>query len=257
MKAFKAAPALRDMLTREMTREKQVITTVLRLTQTGPVTRDLLRKHTRLDTALQNKTLTKLSEDGLLKLRHNLIETSSSQRVNLAFRAIMQGEDLEKTCRFLKWTEFEGVTAEALQVNEFKVLRNLRFKHRGKRWELDVVGFKEPLIVCIDCKHWGKRLNQAGLIKAVEVQVERTKAFADALPNYWKKTGLNKWKTALLVPLVLSLISGSVKLHNNVPIVAILQLQDFINILPFEAHLLTHFNQQSLLPEQKLTDYCK
>lgn len=245
------------MLTRKMAHEKQVITTVLRLTQTGPVTKDLLRKHTRLDIALQNKTLTKLSGDGLLQLKQNLIVVSPNQRVNLAFRAIMQGEDLEKTCRFLKWSEFEGVTAEALQVNGFKVLRNLRFKHKGKRWELDVVGFREPLIVCVDCKHWGKRLNQAGLIKAVEVQVERTKAFADALQNYWKKTGLNEWKTALLVPLVLSLISGSVRFHDNVPIVAILQLQDFINILPFEAHSLQHFHQQSLLPEQKLTDYCK
>lgn len=240
-----------------MTHEKQAITTVLRLTQTGPVTKDLLRKHTHLDTVLLNKTLTKLSEDGLLQLRQNLIVASSSQRVNLAFRAIMLGEDLEKTCRFLKWAEFEGVTAEALQVNGFKALRNFRFKYKGKRWELDVVGFREPLIVCLDCKHWRRRLNQAGLIKAVEVQAERTEAFAEALPNYWKRTGLNKWKTALLVPLVLSLISGSLRVHNNVPIVAVLQLQDFINMLPFEAHLLTHFTQQSLLPEKKLTDYCK
>jgi len=240
-----------------MTYEKHVTTAVLKLTQAGPITKDLLRKHTRLDTTLLNKTLTKLSEDGLLQLKQNLIVASSSQRVNLAFKAILLGEDLEKTCRFMKWTEFEGVTAEALQVNGFKVLRNLRFKHKGKRWEMDVVGFREPLIVCVDCKHWRRRLNQAGLFKAVEAQVERTKAFTDALPNYWKKTELSEWKTALLVPLVLSLISGSLRFHNNVPIVAILQLQDFLNILPFEAHLLTHFRQQSLLPEQKLTDYCK
>ena len=235
--------------------ERHLITSVLRLTEAGPVAKDLLRKHARLDTTLLNKTLTNLSSNGLLQLRQDLIEVSPNQRVNLAFRAIMLGGDLEKTCRFLKWSEFEAVTAEALQVNGFEASRNLRFKNRGKRWEMDVIGFKEPLIVCIDCKHWRKRLNQAGLNKAVEAQVKRTKAFSDLLPSYWRKTGLGEWKIATLVPLVLSLISGSLRLRNNVPIVSILQLQDFINTLPFEAHRLTHFSQQSLRPDQKLTDY--
>lgn len=234
-----------------------MIASVLRLTESGPVTKDLLRKHARLDSALLSKTLTKLSDNGLVELKQNLIEVSSSQRVNLAFRAVMLGDDLEKTCRYLRWSEFEGVTAEALQVNGFKVSRNLRFKHRGKRWEMDVIGFKEPLIACIDCKHWRKRLNQSGLVKAVEAQVERTEAFGNALPGYRKKARLSEWKTATLVPLVLSLVSGSQRFHNNVPIVSILQLQDFINTLPFEAGKLTHFKQQMLKTEQKLTDYCK
>jgi Holliday junction resolvase-like predicted endonuclease len=240
-----------------MTCEKHVIISILRLTQTGPVSRELLRKDTRLDSTLLNKLLTKFADNGLFQLKQNWIEVSPSQRVNLAFRAIMLGGDLEKLCRFLKWTEFEGVAAEALQVSGFKVLRNFRFKRKGKRWEMDVIGFKEPLVVCIDCKHWRRRLTQAALIKAVEAQLERTKAFADTLPNYWTKTGLGKWKNALIVPLILSLVSGSVKFYNNVPIVSILQLRDFINTLPLEAHLLTHFSKKSLHGEEKLTDYCK
>lgn len=122
---------------------------------------------------------------------------------------------------------------------------------------MDVIGFDEPLIMCIDCKHWRRRLNRSGLVKAVEAQVERTEAFGDVLHDYWRKTGLSEWKAATLVPLVLSLISGSQKFHNNVPIVSILQLQDFISTLPFEAHKLTHFAKLSLKPEQKLSDYCK
>ncbi len=237
--------------------ERHVITAVLKLTEAGPVSVDLLGKQTRLNSMLLNKTLQRLSDSGLVRLRPNLVEVSSSQRVKLAFRAISLGEDLEKACRFLKWSEFEGVAAEALQANDFNVLRNFRFKHKSKRWEIDVIGFKEPLIVCIDCKHWRRRLNQAGLVRAVEAQMERTEAFAEALPKYWTKTGLSEWKTASILPLVLSLISGSVKFHGKVPIVSILQLQDFINTLPFEACNLTYFRQQSLKQEQKLSDYCK
>lgn len=240
-----------------MTHEKNVIASILRLTQTGPVTKELLKKDTRLDSALLNKMLAKLSNSGLLQLKQSLIEASSSQRVNLAFRAAMLGGDLERTCRFLKWAEFESVTAEALQANGFKIMKNVHFKHKEKRWEMDVAGFREPLIVCIDCKHWRRRLSQAALVKAVEAQMERTRAFADALPKYWTRTGLNEWKTALLVPLILSLVSGSLKFHNSVPIVSVLQLQDFINTLPFEVNSLTHFRQQLLLHDGKLTDYCK
>jgi Holliday junction resolvase-like predicted endonuclease len=240
-----------------MTCEKHVIISILRLTQTGPVSRELLGKDAHLDSALLNKLLTEFADNGLFQLRRNLIEVSPCQRVNLAFRAIMLGGDLEKVCRFLKWTEFEGVAAEALQESGFKVLRNFRFKRKGKRWEIDVIGFREPLVVCIDCKHWRRRLTHATLIKAVEAQLERTRAFADALPSYWTRTGLSKWKNALIVPLILSLVSGFLKFYNNVPIVSMLQLQDFINTLPLEAHLLTHFSKQSLHGEQKLTDYCK
>jgi Holliday junction resolvase-like predicted endonuclease len=244
-------------MSRKMTYEKHVIISILRLTQMGPVSRELLRKDSRLDSVLLSKLLTKFANNGLFQLKQNLIEVSPNQRVNLAFRAIMLGGDLEKTCRFLKWTEFEGVAAEALLVSGFKVLRNFRFKRKGKRWEIDVIGFREPLVVCIDCKHWRRRLSQAALIKAVEAQLQRTEAFADALPNYWMKAGLGKWKNALIVPLILSLVSGSPKFHNNVPIVSMLQLRDFINTLPLEAQLLTHFSKQSLRGEQKLTDYCK
>jgi Holliday junction resolvase-like predicted endonuclease len=240
-----------------MNYERQVMSSILELTQRGPVSRELLRKTTQFDSAFLNKTLAKFSSNEFFQLKQNLIEVSPSQRVNLAFRVIMLGGDLERTCRLLKWTEFEGVAAEALQVNGFIVLRNFRFKREGKRWEMDVIGFREPLVVCIDCKHWRRRLTQSALIKAVEAQLERTKAFADALPNYWTKTRLNEWKTALIVPLILSLVSGSLKFYNNVPIVSILQLRDFINALPCEAHLLTHFSKQRLRSEQKLTDYCK
>jgi Holliday junction resolvase-like predicted endonuclease len=240
-----------------MTYERQVMNSILELTQRGPASKELLRKTTHLDSAFLNKTLAKLFDNGFFQLKQNFIEVSPSQRVNLAFRVIMLGGDLERTCRLLKWAEFEGVAAEALQINGFVVLRNFRFKRKGKRWEMDVIGFREPLVVCIDCKHWRRRLTQAALVKVVEAQLERTREFADVLPSYWTKTRLNDWKTALIVPVILSLVSGSLKFYNNVPIVSILQLRDFINTLPCEAHLLTHFSKQSLHREQKLTDYCR
>jgi len=240
-----------------MATERNVIVSVLKLTQTGPIQKELLRKDARVSAQVLDDALKKLFEDGLIRQRRDLVEVSSSQRVSMAVQAIKLGADFERICNFLEWSEFESIVAQVFHANGFRVLRNFRFKHAGKRWEVDVLSFREPLIVCVDCKHWRRGWSQAATIKAVEAQVERTRAFADALPNYYQKARLTEWKSATLVPLILSLVHGPFKFHSNVPIVPVLQLQDFINELPLEIGSLTHFKKKQIRIERNLTDYSK
>jgi len=68
---------------------------------------------------------------------------------------------------------------------------------------------------------------------------------------------LAEWKSATLVPLILSMVHGPFKFYNNVPIVPVLQLQDFINELPLEINSLTHFKKKAIKLNQNLTDYSK
>lgn len=240
-----------------MTYEREIIASILKLTANDPVQKELVRKDARVNAQLLDTSLERLVESGLLNQHHNLVETSSSQRVSMAVQAVKLGADLEKVCKFLKWTEFEGIAAQTFQANRFRVLRNFRFKHAEKRWEIDVIGCYEPLIVCVDCKHWQRHLGAATLVKVVQAQLERTKAFADSLQSYYQKIRIAEWKTAKIVPLVLSLVPGAFKFHNNVPIVPVLQLQDFINGLPLEVDSLTYFRKKLVNFEQKLTDYTK
>lgn len=228
-----------------MTSEKDVIASLLRLTKTGPIHKELLRKEARVSVKVLDETLRKLFQDGFIRQKRCLVEASSNQRVSMAAQAIKLGADFERICKFLEWTEFESIAAQAFQANGFRVLKNFRFKHAGKRWEIDLLSCREPLIVCVDCKHWRRGWSRAATVKAVEAQVERTRAFADALPNYYQKARLAEWKSATLVPLILSLVHGPFKFHNNVPIVPILQLQDFINELPLELSTLTHFKKKT------------
>ena len=48
---------------------------------------------------------------------------------------------------------------------------------------MDVVGCKKPLVVCIDCKHWQHSIATSALKRIVDLQVNRTRALADSLPN--------------------------------------------------------------------------
>jgi hypothetical protein len=78
-------------------------------------------------------------------------------------------------------------------------------------------------------------------MKAVEAQALRTKILADALLSLQREIGLVQWTQATLIPVVLSLVPGPLKFYNQVPIVPILQLQNFLNELPAHITSLTHF----------------
>jgi len=240
-----------------MIAERNIITSLLRLTKEGLVQKELIKKDARVSLQVMENVLRKLSEAGLIHQQHGLIEVSSGQRVNLAVQALKHGADYEQICKLLRWIEFENITAQAFEANRFRVLKNFRFRHVGKRWEIDVLGCRKPLIVCVDCKHWRHGWSRAAVVKAVEAHVERTRAFADAFPNYYQKAQLTEWKSATVIPMILSLVPGPFKFHNNVPIVPVLQLQGFINELPLEALSLTHFKIKTLKDSKNLTSLSK
>jgi hypothetical protein len=72
----------------------------------------------------------------------------------------------------------------------------------------------------------------SALKKIVEAQVERARALADTLPTPSLKVECVKWNKAKFVPVILSLMPSSFKFYDNVPVVPVLQLQDFLTQLP-------------------------
>ncbi len=225
-----------------MTVERNLLISILRLTKTGPVQRELVRRDARVIVQVADEILKKFHDKGLIQYRGGLVEASSSQRARMAFSAVELGSDPQKVCGVLKWDEFEEIAAKAFEVSNFTVKRRFRFKWAARRWEMDILGCKEPLVACVDCKHWRRGWRRSAIMKAVEAQVERTKMLAEALPSLHEKAGLVDWKKATLVPMVLSLVPGPFKFYNNVPIVPVLQLPNFLNELPAHTISLTRFS---------------
>jgi Holliday junction resolvase-like predicted endonuclease len=201
----------------------------LKLTKNGPGLIENVKDDAKIPLAATLKLLEKLQNEELIYLKVNLIEANSSRRLKLAVKAALLGADIEQLSNFLCWQEFEEIVAFALQSNGFSIQNNVRFKHAGRRWEIDVVGSKKPIVVCVDCKHWQRAISSSTLHRIVDKQVERTKAFAGSLPNVAMKINCTQWERAKFVPVVLSLIPSSQKFFNKVPIVPVLQIQDFIN----------------------------
>lgn len=226
-----------------MSIECNLLTSLLKFTKEGVVLTEDIEKDCRIPSNTIEKLLSKLQNEGLIYLKHSNVEVESSMRLKLAVKAASLGADIEHISNFLCWQEFEEITAFALKNFGYAVANNVRFKHSGRKWEIDVVGCKRPLVVCIDCKHWQHSIAPSALRKIVDSQIERTRAFADSLPNVSLHLECTKWNDAKFIPAVLSLMPSAFKFYNKVPVVPILQMQDFLNQMSVHIESLKFFSK--------------
>jgi Holliday junction resolvase-like predicted endonuclease len=222
--------------------ERILLISLLKSTREGLVSKEIVKKDAKLLSENVEDLLRKLQNDGLVYLRKDIVEADSMQRLKLAVRAISLGADIENVSSFLQWKEFENIAAVAFERNGYTVTKNLRFKHVRQRWEIDILGFKEPIVLCVDCKHWHRGMSPSSIKKIVEDQVKRTSALAESLPNPTIRFEFASWNFAKFVPAVLSLVTGRFKFYENVPIVSVIQLQDFLSELPAYVDSLKHFS---------------
>ena len=209
-----------------------MLISILKLSKTGAVKQEDVKSDANIPSSLSSLLLGKLQHEGLVYLKEGIIEASAESRVKLAVKAVQMGADVERVSDFLEWREFETICSLALELNGYITAKNVRFKHEGKRWEIDIVGCKKPLVICVDCKQWHHGLHPSTLNKIAEAQTARVKAFVDTLPIKTLNLPCTKWGSAVFVPVILSLISVSFKFYDGVPVVPILQFQDFLQQLP-------------------------
>jgi len=238
-----------------MVAETQILHSLLKLTRTGAVSRRSLAKAAKVSDPIIDNVVLKLAQADLICEYQDMIEASPTQRVKIAVAALSSFADFERICALLSWAEFEGIVAQAFEANGYRTLRNFRFKQQSKKWEIDVLGVKKPFIICVDCKHWKRGWQRAAVAKAVEAQTQRTEALSRVLPVYRRKAKLEQIENTRLIPVIMSLTPGPFKFYSGVPIVPVLQIQDFINELPLQAHLLRNFSQKAIEREKNLLDF--
>ena len=224
--------------------ERNLLISLLKLSKNGPVLIKDVNKDSKITSSIIVKMLQKLQNEELVYFEGDVVEVSSASRLRLAVKAAVLGADIESISAFLRWQEFEDIAALALERNGYVVAKNVRFKHAGRRWEIDVVGCRKPLVACVDCKHWQRRLQPSSLRKIVEAQVERAHALADTLPSVALTVECVKWDKAKFIPVILSLVPSSFKFYDDVPVVPVLQLQDFLGQLPAYVEEFKYFTKE-------------
>nr|MDO8079975.1 nuclease-related domain-containing protein [Candidatus Freyarchaeota archaeon] len=194
-----------------------------------------------------------LTTKGYNDLAEQRISFNLESRLEISLIALEYGVDIEEVCKLLSWKEFEAFSKSVLEKNNYLCIQNFRFKHNQKRYEIDVVGLKEPLILCIDSKHYKKSGKSYVLRTYCKKQIERIEALSRALSLMVSKLRIIKWKEAKIIPLIVTLLAEEID-FSEVPIVPFFKLNSFITELP--THISEVYQIHTKLPEYtKLEDY--
>ncbi|MEM1585899.1 MAG: hypothetical protein QXX99_01080 [Candidatus Bathyarchaeia archaeon] len=222
--------------------ERKILIVILKNTQEEANAEiENICREARVPRAIVLDTLNRLYESGLLRIERDKVFVDGEQRLKIAVKSINLGSDVERVARFLTWSEFEQFSKALLKLNDFTVITNFRFKWLGKRWEIDMVGARKPIIVSADCKHWRSRWSGSASFKAAKSQAERTKALAETSRHIRSRIGISGWEYAYFVPVILSLHPSQCKFYEGTPIVPILQLNDFLQNLIVNLNEVNHF----------------
>lgn len=160
------------------------------------------------------RILEELARNGIGRFDGDVTDFEEGDKVKATMLALEKGVPIDEAAKHLDWRDFEGLTAQVLEMKDFATVRNMMLTE--PRMEIDVVGIKLGVALLIDCKHW-KRHSQSALENAVLKQVERTKQY------------VAKTKGAIAAPAIVTLYQDKLSFINNVPIIPIFQFASFVD----------------------------
>jgi Holliday junction resolvase-like predicted endonuclease len=224
---------------------------LLALSREGRVGAGELRSSLRITDESFSEAMELLRGEGLVSEDGDGLILSIHQRLGLAVRAIEAGAGFEAVSRSLGWLEFEEMAARIFEENGFKALRRFRFSATGRRWELDILAARAPYVVCCECKRWSKGMGNTTARKIIEAHLEKVEVFAGRLPGLTERTGLMRWRRAVVVPVALTLSATPLDIYRRVPSVSVLALPSFIAEFDGQLERLASFRVELPPPRQR------
>lgn len=164
------------------------------------------------------------------------VRFTAMDKINAAILAMRLNTGIDEIARVLHWRDFEMLTAEILEENDYTTARNVRLRVRDRRgvgrgsrskrggsitmMEIDVVGIKcidgKNRALLLDCKHW-QYMSLSELTMICKRQVARAVAFVNA-----------RYEVDHAIPAVV-VLNDIPSLIDGVPIVPITRLREFLN----------------------------
>ena len=171
--------------------------------------------------------------DELVGVAHTSKELLSAQiRFRLASEGLRLGV-MDQVARALTWQEFEAFCQDCLISFNFAVEKGLVFSDETRRWQIDVLGTRDGMILAFDCKHWKSPNYLSRFKEAAEHQRLALKAF---LRDQRKEVNLGRDVWAL--PVILTLFDPRVRILDEVVLVSVGQLADFlVHVTKYEPEL--------------------
>ncbi|MBS7609209.1 NERD domain-containing protein [Candidatus Bathyarchaeota archaeon] len=176
------------------------------------------------------QALKTLEGEGFLRRTKDQILLDGEQKLRLLVMGCELGGDVEELGRLIGWVEFEILIEKSLEAYGYEAIHAFRFRHGKRRWEIDLIALRNPLLLCIDCKHLVKQ-HGSSLKKGAEHNIHRARSLGESLGSLEEKLSLQNWRRALILPVIVCLSEPPFQDHKGCPIVPILRLRNFLSEL--------------------------
>jgi hypothetical protein len=158
---------------------------------------------------------------------------SPSVRFKLAQEAARVGA-FERAARALTWQEFERFSEECVSGAGFETQKGTVFNHDKRRWQVDLTGVRDQVLLVIDCKHWESPNYSSKFGKAVQHQNQCLWPIIQHLRALGRLTAQEVWA----LPMIITLFEPRESLLDRVVLVSVGQLADFLeHVTPFDLEL--------------------
>ena len=232
-----------------MPAQRDILVALLETTKEGPTDYEGLREAVRVTDEAFTAFLDHLIEQGLVGASEEALEATLEQRLEIAIRAVKAGADMERVSKALGWLEFEEMSAYTFEANGYRAKRRFRFNAEGRRWEIDVLATRRPLVVCAECKHWSNGLGNMTARRIVEIHLEKVRVLSENAAILVEKGLLTGWDRAIFVPMTISLQPARNKIYRRIPVVSVFELPSFLSEFQGQMDWLASFPVD--LPEAK------
>jgi (2Fe-2S) ferredoxin len=202
---------------------------ILEKTEEGFVSKKDLKEGFRITDQLFSLFLSELERNGEIVLQEDLIKLDLTQRLSIANNALKLGADFERVSYSLGWLEFEELTGHIFKENGFSVAKRFRFQANKRRWEIDVLAFRAPIIVCAECKHWKKGVKNSSARQIIEDHIQKVNIFTENLVRLSTKINIIRWNEATVFPVIITLLPPKYDIYRRVPVIPVLKLPSFID----------------------------
>jgi len=156
-----------------------------------------------------------------------------NSRFRMAIAAVGFG-GIRRIAEAMTWQEFEAFGLACLDSAGFQTWKGLIVKDRNRRWQIDLTGKRESMILSIDCKHWDSPSYTSKLSKAAEHQ---RLALPALVRHVTSKLGFKNYSLWVL-PVVLTLLDPRFRTLDGAALVSVEQLSDFLeHVTPYDSEL--------------------
>ena len=206
-----------------------IIETLKKTTQNSPVDLEAIAQATR--TNPQRLSVIIRETTGVEVVPGESLTVSN--RFRIAREAMRLGA-VESTAKALTWQEFEDFCDDCFAKDGFDTRKSVVFKDGRRRWQVDLVAIKGQTLLTVDCKHWKSPNYTSKFEKAVDHQ----KQSLHPLIGHLRTRGILANRKLWALPMIVTLYQPRKSIINDVVLVSLGQLYDFLeHLTPFDPEL--------------------